>query len=198
MKNPRCNVTWLTWHLFNGYMSHVSSVMKGRMHHFMPLLFFVLVKFDLKTLKWRGRNLLIGQALKVGGVTYEQINIIVIISLQLNKHFQKMLLTWGGEFGLNLRWVFPHATLKYLWLGRILFMIMDILIAFKCCHIYTITKILAIVHGSFCSLSNYWLNDSSNDIIMSVDTNLLQCAAWFTKGLYIFPTACALNLLQLL
>lgn len=60
--------------------SYICSVTKGHKHHFMPFLFFILVKFDLMTLKLRGRNLLIGRGCKVGVAN----NVIIIMTLQLN------------------------------------------------------------------------------------------------------------------
>lgn len=82
----RCNVT-LTRLAVNSYdlfnllrESYICSVTKGHKHHFIPFLFFILVKFDLMTLKLRGLNLLIGQGRKVGVAN----NVIVIITLQLN------------------------------------------------------------------------------------------------------------------
>ncbi len=41
------------------------------------------------TLKLKGLNLLIGQGLIEGVVTYEQLILIVFITLQLNTEFQK-------------------------------------------------------------------------------------------------------------
>lgn len=64
------------------------------MHHFMPLLYFVLVKFDLMTLQLRGLNLLIGHGLKVGVVMNEQLMLLSLL-LRSSTHSKKMLLTSG-------------------------------------------------------------------------------------------------------
>lgn len=71
-------ITTDSYGIYLPHESYLHSVMKGHMHHFMSLLFSVVVKLDVMTLRLKGLNLFIGQGLKVGVVTYEQLILLCL------------------------------------------------------------------------------------------------------------------------